>query len=176
MTAKQYRKGEVAVHYAIGDCSPGRCLVAESERGFARYCWATTIPNWQKNLRRCFQTRSMPAGRCLCPAYQPVIASIDNHAVPLALPLDIRGTAFQQRVWQALRDIPAGNGQLSAGGEGDWPAQRGACRRGCLCGKQAGDCDPLSPRGPQRRRAVGLSLGAARKALLLKREAKRREG
>jgi AraC family transcriptional regulator of adaptative response/methylated-DNA-[protein]-cysteine methyltransferase len=45
MTAKQYRKGDVAVQYAIDDCSLGRCLVAESERGFAQYCSVTTMPN-----------------------------------------------------------------------------------------------------------------------------------
>ena len=37
-----------------------------------------------------------------------VIHTIDNRGVPLALPLDIRGTAFQQQVWQALRNIPCG--------------------------------------------------------------------
>lgn len=37
-----------------------------------------------------------------------VIHTIDNRGVPLALPLDIRGTAFQQLVWQALRNIPCG--------------------------------------------------------------------
>lgn len=45
MTAKQYRKGEVAVRYAIDDCSLGRCLVAESERGSARFCWVTPMLN-----------------------------------------------------------------------------------------------------------------------------------
>lgn len=37
-----------------------------------------------------------------------VIASVDSRATPLTLPLDIRGTAFQQQVWQALRAIPCG--------------------------------------------------------------------
>lgn len=42
MTAKQFRHGgeNLAVRYALADCALGRCLVAESERGFARYCWA----------------------------------------------------------------------------------------------------------------------------------------
>lgn len=42
MTAKQFRHGgeNLAVRYALADCELGRCLVAESERGFARYCWA----------------------------------------------------------------------------------------------------------------------------------------
>lgn len=42
MTAKQFRHGgeNLAVRYALADCELGRCPVAESERGFARYCWA----------------------------------------------------------------------------------------------------------------------------------------
>ncbi len=96
-----------------------------------------------------------------------MIASIDNRDVPLALPLDIRGTAFQQRVWQALRNIPCGEtasyrqvaqaiGQPSA-----VRAVAGAC-----AAKHAGDCDPLSSRGSERRRAVGLPLGLGAKGAI----------
>jgi AraC family transcriptional regulator of adaptative response/methylated-DNA-[protein]-cysteine methyltransferase len=106
-----------------------------------------------------------------------VIASIDNHAVPLALPLDIRGTAFQQRVWQALRDIPCGETasyQQVAKAIGQPNAVRavaGACAANRLaivipCHRVVRNDGALS----------GYRWGAARKALLLKREAKRREG
>lgn len=37
-----------------------------------------------------------------------VITSLNQHDMPLTLPLDIRGTVFQQQVWQALRTIPCG--------------------------------------------------------------------
>ena len=58
--------------------------------------------------------RSFPAARCL-PAdaafslqIAEVITSLNQPVASLSLPLDIRGTAFQQQVWQALRAIPAG--------------------------------------------------------------------
>jgi O-6-methylguanine DNA methyltransferase len=37
-----------------------------------------------------------------------VVGSVENPSAGFDLPLDVRGTAFQQRVWQALREIPAG--------------------------------------------------------------------
>jgi AraC family transcriptional regulator of adaptative response/methylated-DNA-[protein]-cysteine methyltransferase len=106
-----------------------------------------------------------------------VIASIDNRDVPLALPLDIRGTAFQQRVWQALRAIPCGETasyQQVAQAIGQPSAVRavaGACAANTLaivipCHRVVRNDGALS----------GYRWGTARKALLLKREAKRREG
>ncbi len=44
MTAKQYRKGDAAVRYALSDCSLGRCLVGKASAGSVRYCWGTTMP------------------------------------------------------------------------------------------------------------------------------------
>ncbi len=76
-----------------------------------------------------------------------VIASVDSRATPLTLPLDIRGTAFQQQVWQALRTIPAEKRQAIS----RW--QRPLVNpmpyvpwRGLRC-QQTGDSHPLSPRG-----------------------------
>lgn len=99
MTAKQYRKGEVAVRYAIDDCSLGRCLVAESERGICAILLGDTDAELTAALATQFpKATHAPRDDAFVQRIHQVIASIDNRDVPLALPLDIRGTAFQQRV------------------------------------------------------------------------------
>ena len=78
----------------------------------------------------------------------------------LDLPLDIRGTAFQQRVWQALRDIPAGSTASYSRDRAAHRQAQGGARGGA--GLRS-ECDrgghSVSPRGAQGRRAVRLSLG-----------------
>ena len=78
----------------------------------------------------------------------------------LDLPLDVRGTAFQQRVWQALRAIPAGTtasyAEIAAG---DRRAEGGARRGPGLRREPARGRDPLPPGGADRRRALRLPLG-----------------
>ena len=178
MTAKQYRKGEVAVRYAIDDCSLGRCLVAESERGICAILLGDTDAELTAELATQFpKATHAPRDDAFVQRIHQVIASIDNRDVPLALPLDIRGTAFQQRVWQALRAIPCGETasyQQVAQAIGQPSAVRavaGACAANTLaivipCHRVVRNDGALS----------GYRWGAARKALLLKREAKRREG
>ena len=178
MTAKQYRKGEVAVRYAIDDCSLGRCLVAESERGICAILLGDTDAEVTAELAMQFpKATHAPRDDAFVQRIHQVIASIDNRDVPLALPLDIRGTAFQQRVWQALRAIPCGvtaSYQQVAQAIGQPSAVRavaGACAANTLaivipCHRVVRNDGALS----------GYRWGAARKALLLKREAKRREG
>ena len=178
MTAKQYRKGEVAVRYAIDDCWLGRCLVAESERGICAILLGDTDAELTAELATQFpKATHAPRDDAFVQRIHQVIASIDNRDVPLALPLDIRGTAFQQRVWQALRAIPCGETasyQQVAQAIGQPSAVRavaGACAANTLaivipCHRVVRNDGALS----------GYRWGAARKALLLKREAKRREG
>jgi hypothetical protein len=79
-----------------------------------------------------------------------VVGYVDNPALGLDLPLDIRGTAFQQRVWQLLRDIPAGSTATYT---------EVAKRIGAPKSARAVARDPLSPRGSHRRQLVRLPLG-----------------
>ena len=178
MTAKQYRKGDAAVRYAISDCSLGRCLVAESERGICAILLGDSDEELAEELAAQFpKAAHAPLEEDFAQRVQQVIASIDNRDVPLALPLDIRGTAFQQRVWQALRNIPCGETasyQQVAQAIGQPSAVRavaGACAANTLaivipCHRVVRNDGALS----------GYRWGTARKALLLKREAKRQEG
>lgn len=178
MTAKQYRRGDIAVRYTLVDCSLGRCLVAESERGICAILLGDNDAALEAELRTLFPNAARePMQGEFAQRIHQVIASIDSHRIPLALPLDIRGTAFQQQVWQALRAIPAGETlsyQQVAKAIGKPNAVRavaGACAANTLaivipCHRVVRNDGALS----------GYRWGTARKTLLLQREAKKLEG
>ena len=173
MTAKQYRNGEAAVRYAISDCSLGRCLVAESERGICAILLGDDDAGLTAELLSLFPLAVRePMEGAFAGRVRQVIASVDSRATSLTLPLDIRGTALQQQFWQALRAIPCGETasyQQVAKAIGKPNAVRavaGACGANKLaivipCHRVVRNDGALS----------GYRWGAARKVLLLKREA-----
>ncbi|WAD31438.1 bifunctional DNA-binding transcriptional regulator/O6-methylguanine-DNA methyltransferase Ada [Citrobacter braakii] len=111
MTAKQFRKGgdNVSVRYTLSDCSLGRCLVAESERGICAILLGDDDATLVADLHELFPAaQDVQADTDFQQRVREVIAAINARDAPLSLPLDIRGTAFQQQVWQALRAIPCG--------------------------------------------------------------------
>lgn len=177
MTARQYRTGNVAVRYAISDCSLGRCLVGESERGICAILLGDDDASLTRELHSLFpHAVSEPLEGAFAQRIRQVIASIDSRDVPFTLPLEIRGTAFQQQVWQALRAIPRGETasyQQVARAIGKPNAVRavaGACGANKLaivipCHRVVRNDGALS----------GYRWGTTRKAMLLKREAGGRE-
>lgn len=111
MTAQQYRSGgrETTVRYALERCTLGRCLVAESERGICAILLADSDDQLLAELARCFPYAQRGEGdEAFTRRVHQVIAVLDNPRNTLALPLDLRGTAFQRQVWQALGQIPVG--------------------------------------------------------------------
>lgn len=111
MTAKQFRKGgdNVSVRYTLADCALGRCLVAESERGICAILLGDDDATLVADLHALFPAaQDVPADANFQQRVREVIVAINSRDAPLSLPLDIRGTAFQQQVWQALRTIPCG--------------------------------------------------------------------
>lgn len=111
MTAQQYRSGgrETTVRYALERCTLGRCLVAESERGICAILLADSDDQLLAELARCFPyARRGEGDEAFARRVHQVIAVLDNPRNTLALPLDLRGTAFQRQVWQALCQIPVG--------------------------------------------------------------------
>jgi len=111
MSPGTYRSGGTGavIRFAVGECSLGSVLAACSERGIC----AIALGDDPDALVRELQDRFPRAD--LCPGdadFDRVIASVvalvEAPATGLALPLDIRGTAFQRRVWQALTKIPPG--------------------------------------------------------------------
>lgn len=111
MTAKQYRRGgeEAVIQYALEDCRFGRCLVALSTRGICAVLLGDSDAQLKTELQQLFPSAQSQQGS---PAFHQqiheVVRRLDDQQLPLNLPLDIRGTAFQQQVWQALRAIPLG--------------------------------------------------------------------
>ncbi len=111
MTPTAWRDGgaDTEIRFAIGQCALGAILVAQSTRGIC----AITLGDDAGTLARELQDR-FPKARLIGgdPAFEWLVAQVvgfvEAPQLGLDLPLDVRGTAFQQRVWQALRRIPAG--------------------------------------------------------------------
>ena len=97
------------LRFAVGPCSLGAILVASSEKGMAAILIGDDPEVLIHDLQDRFPNAQLLGGDW---DYEKLVAQVaDFIAAPrigLDLPLDIRGTAFQQRVWQALREIPVG--------------------------------------------------------------------
>ncbi|MGH7121939.1 MAG: bifunctional DNA-binding transcriptional regulator/O6-methylguanine-DNA methyltransferase Ada [Acetobacteraceae bacterium] len=111
MTPKAFRDGGAGtrIQFAIGQCSLGHILVAATERGIAAIAFGEDAALMQQNLEARFPKATLvPAGPSFAATLAAVVALVETPARGLGLPLDVRGTAFQNRVWQALREIPPG--------------------------------------------------------------------
>lgn len=111
MTPGRYRAGGAAVEirFAIGQCSLGAILVAASERGICAILLGDDAEVLVRDLQDRFPKASLLGGEAGFEQWvAQVVGLVESPGTGLNLPLDIRGTAFQQRVWQALREIPVG--------------------------------------------------------------------
>jgi AraC family transcriptional regulator of adaptative response/methylated-DNA-[protein]-cysteine methyltransferase len=111
MTPSNYRAGgaNTEIRFAIGDCSLGSILVARSERGICAILLGDDPGALTRDLQDRFPRARMIGGdKDFERLVAKVVGFVEAPALGLDLPLDVRGTAFQQRVWQALRKIPAG--------------------------------------------------------------------
>jgi len=111
MTPSRYRHGgaDARIHFAIEKCSLGSILVAMSERGVCAIALGDDPDALARDLLDRFpEAERISGNRKLEKHIAAVIGFIEMPALGLDLPLDVRGTAFQQKVWQALRQIPAG--------------------------------------------------------------------
>ncbi len=112
MTPSDYRAGGVDndIHFAIGECSLGAILVAQSKRGVCAILLGDDAGELARDLQDRFPKANLIGGdRDYETLVARVIGFVEMPALGLDLPLDVRGTAFQQRVWQALRSIPVGS-------------------------------------------------------------------
>jgi AraC family transcriptional regulator of adaptative response/methylated-DNA-[protein]-cysteine methyltransferase len=111
MTPTQYRSGGVNedIRFAVGECSLGTLLVASSKKGIAAILLGGEPDKLVRELQDRFpKARLIGADREYEALVARVVGFIEAPGQGLDLPLDIRGTAFQQRVWRALQDIPVG--------------------------------------------------------------------
>jgi AraC family transcriptional regulator of adaptative response/methylated-DNA-[protein]-cysteine methyltransferase len=101
-------RGET-IQFAIAGSSLGPVLVAASGKGICAVFMGDDPADLAGELRRRFPKADLQAGdEAFGQRVARVIVHIENPGLDWDLPLDLRGTAFQQRVWQALREIPAG--------------------------------------------------------------------
>lgn len=112
MKPSDYRAGGVNtdIHFAVGECSLGSILVAQSTRGVCAILLGDDPNALVHDLQDKFANANLIGGDA---EFEQLIAKvvgfIEMPAIGLDLPLDLRGTAFQERVWRALRDIPVGS-------------------------------------------------------------------
>ena len=106
--SRVYGRGAV-IRFAIADSPLGRVLAAATDKGLCMVALADDDAALEAELRRDFpQARVARDDRDLRPLMEGVLAYLDGGGPADALPLDVRATAFQWRVWQALAAIPAG--------------------------------------------------------------------
>lgn len=111
MTPRDYRAGGAGavVHFAVGDCSLGSVLVARTDKGICAILLGDDAGALVEELQERFPRAELVGGDATFDeTVARVVAFVDAPAGPFDLPIDVRGTAFQQRVWRALQDIPPG--------------------------------------------------------------------
>jgi len=111
MTPSRYRAGGAGadIRFAVGKCSLGSILVAKTARGICAIFLGDDPDGLIRDLRSRFPRANLIGGDAgFERIVSRVVALVEKPALGLDLPLDIRGTAFQRRVWQELRRIPVG--------------------------------------------------------------------
>jgi len=112
MTPTAFLKGGkgISIHFATGKSSLGQVLVAATEKGICSVFLGDDFEDLARELGNRFpNARICPADRGFSNLVAKVVRLVENPAVGTDLPLDVRGTTFQIRVWEALRRIPAGS-------------------------------------------------------------------
>lgn len=112
MTPTTFRAGgkNMQLRFAIGKCSLGAILVAASDKGIAAILLGDDPEALVRDLEERFPKSELIGGdQKFEDVVARTIALIEAPGSAFELPLDVRGTAFQHRVWQALREIPVGS-------------------------------------------------------------------
>jgi AraC family transcriptional regulator, regulatory protein of adaptative response / methylated-DNA-[protein]-cysteine methyltransferase len=111
MRPSDYAKGGqgATIRFAVGQSSLGAILVAATDKGVCAIALGNEPETLVRTLQDRFPNATLVGGDT---AFEAVVAKavglVEAPALGTDLPLDVRGTAFQERVWQALRAIPAG--------------------------------------------------------------------
>lgn len=175
MTPSRYRAGGAgeAIRYGLGPCSLGTVLVALAERGVCAILLgddgAALVADLHGRFPHAIVTDGGPDAAA---AVRAVAAAVEQPGAAFPLPLDIRGTAFQRRVWEVLQAIPPGQtlGYAAVAARLGQPGAARAVAAACAA-------NPLAVAVPCHRVVAaggglaGYRWGVARKAALLRREA-----
>jgi AraC family transcriptional regulator of adaptative response/methylated-DNA-[protein]-cysteine methyltransferase len=112
MTPTEYRAGGplTEIRFAVGECSLGSVLVAATSKGVCAILLGGDPDGLVRELQDSFPRATLLGGdEAFEATVSRVVGFIESPGAGIELPLDVRGTVFQQRVWQALRGIPAGS-------------------------------------------------------------------
>jgi len=107
MTPSAWRAGGrgATIRWAVVSTSLGRMLVAATDKGVCRLSFDEGV----EALRQRFPNAELvEGGEGFAGLLEQVVAAVEAPGLPNSVPLDVRGTAFQEAVWQELRRIPAG--------------------------------------------------------------------
>jgi AraC family transcriptional regulator, regulatory protein of adaptative response / methylated-DNA-[protein]-cysteine methyltransferase len=121
MTPREMRKGAagVVIRYATADSPLGRMLVAATDKGICAIAFGEDDTEVEDTLRDRFPKAELIAEDAksgwLADAVAFVTSQMSEHPLAATFPLDVRATAFQQRVWKALQDIPRGETRTYSG-------------------------------------------------------------
>jgi AraC family transcriptional regulator, regulatory protein of adaptative response / methylated-DNA-[protein]-cysteine methyltransferase len=111
MSPTRYRSGGASeeIRFAVGQCSLGAILVASSSKGVVSILLGNDPDNLVRDLQDRFpKARFIGADQDYEALVARAVGFVDAPSLGLDLPLDVRGTAFQRRVWRALQEIPIG--------------------------------------------------------------------
>lgn len=110
MAPGKYRAGgrDVRIGYAVGASAMGKVLIAATERGLCSVILGDSETQLVRDLRAQFPRAKIEPEPLLAPHLDEVLSQFTEHPAALDLPLDLRATAFQMRVWEELRRIPRG--------------------------------------------------------------------
>ncbi|WLI88525.1 bifunctional DNA-binding transcriptional regulator/O6-methylguanine-DNA methyltransferase Ada [Massilia sp. R2A-15] len=174
MSPKAFRAGGsgASIRFAIGACSLGAILVAATGKGICAILIGDDPDALARDLQDRFPRAELRGAEAdFEQTVAKVVGFVEHPAIGLDLPLDVRGTAFQQRVWQALRAIPAGETVSYAE-----LAERVGIAQGARAIAGACAANPVAVAIPCHRvvrqdgSISGYRWGVERKAALLKRE------
>jgi AraC family transcriptional regulator of adaptative response/methylated-DNA-[protein]-cysteine methyltransferase len=111
MRPSDFRKGGrgATIRFAVGQSSLGAILVAATDKGVCAIQFGEDPDALVRGLQDRFASAELVGGDA---AFEGLVAQVvgmvEAPQASLDLPLDVKGTAFQERVWRALRDIPPG--------------------------------------------------------------------
>jgi len=111
MTPSEFRAGgaDTEIRFAVGECALGSILVVRSGRGVCAILLGDDPDRLARDLQDRFPRARLIGGDAGFEALVArVVGFVEAPGLGLDLPLDVRGTAFQRRVWQVLREVPAG--------------------------------------------------------------------
>ena len=112
MTPSAYRAGGAGttIRFAVGECSLGAILVAATDKGICAILLGRDPDALARELQDRFPKAALIGGEAGFEGWVArVVGLVEAPGIGLDLPLDLRGTAFQQRVWRALTEIPPGS-------------------------------------------------------------------